>query len=240
VVGNDAWLNQLRQKFADTEADRVHGIRGGIEHESNEDTVLREEESAEQEHSNHYFLPVTGLSGASEEELELAPVQLLCGSFEDPYLYIGDSDLVFVFSSCMSEDLMASLGKVIGRQCKPGTIVITTDYVLPLKGNIEPLEEDESMPSGPYKLDLVESVDGWCWLTGGQSTAHIHRVDTSLWEDGVGPRQRPVIPLKVQAYRIVKAMEAGELTDSKRFLRQVRNNMVFHGFPEKWLPSLDE
>jgi hypothetical protein len=136
--------------------------------------------------------------------------------------------------------MMASLGKAIGRQCKPGAIVITTDYVLPLEGDIEPLEDDESMPSGPYKLELVESVGGWCWLTGGQSTAHIHRVITSLWQDGDGPRRRPVIPMEVQAYRIIKAMEAGELTDSKTFLRRVRNNMVFHGFPEKWLPSLDE
>lgn len=236
MVGNDEWLNQLQQTFADKKAIEVDGI----EHESSKDIVTREEETAEQELSDHYFLPVTGLSGVSEEELELAPVQFICGSFEDPYEYIGDSDLVFVFSSCMSEDMMASLGKAIGRQCKPGAIVITTDYMLPLEGDIEPLEDDETMPSGPYKLDLIESVDGWCWLTGGQSTAHIHRVVKSLWEDGVGARQRPVIPLELQAYRIIKAMEAGELTDSKRFLRQVRNNMVFHGFPQKWLPSLDE
>jgi hypothetical protein len=49
-----------------------------------------------------------------------------------------------------------------------------------------------------------------------------------------------VIPLEIQAYRIIKAMEAGELTDSKKFIREVRNNMVFREFPEKWLPSLDD
>jgi hypothetical protein len=237
VLGNDAWLNQLQHEFTDAEADEEVE---GVVHESHEEPGELEEETAEQEHVNHFFLPVTGRSEASEDELELAPVQLVCGSFEDPYEYIGDSDLVFVFSSCMSENMMASLGKAIGRQCKPGALVITTDYMLPLEGVIAPLEDDEDMPFGPYKLDLVESVDGWCWLTGGQSTAHMHRVASSLWEDDVGPRQRPLIPLEIQAYRIIKAMEAGELTDSKKFLRELRNNMIFHEFPEKWLPSLDD
>jgi hypothetical protein len=249
VLSNDMWLNRLQEQFSSAETDEemegiVHesGEVQGIVHESHEETgeLPVEEETGEHEHADHFFLPIAGRSEASEEKLELAPVQFVCGSFEDPYEYIGDSDLVFVFSSCMSENMMASLGKAIGRQCKPGTIVITTDYVLPLEGVIEPLEDDENMPYGSYKLDLVESVDGWCWLTGGQSTAHIHRVVSSLSEDGVGPRQRPVIPLEIQAYRIIKAMEAGELTDSKKFLRDVRNNMIFREFPEKWLPSLDD
>uniref|UniRef100_A0A7S4J863 Uncharacterized protein n=1 Tax=Odontella aurita TaxID=265563 RepID=A0A7S4J863_9STRA len=48
-------------------------------------------------------------------------------------------------------------------------------------------DDRPSLPSGPYKLELLEEVQGWCWLTGGESTAYVHRVVESLWaDDGTG------------------------------------------------------
>lgn len=107
-----------------------------------------------------------------------APVKLTCGSFEDPRMSLGDVDCAFAFSSCFSTDLMDRLGQAVGRQCKPGAIVITTDYMIPLENSIPPIEGDDR--TGSYKLELAEKLDGWCWLTGGDSTAYIHRVVHSL------------------------------------------------------------
>jgi SAM-dependent methyltransferase len=106
--------------------------------------------------------------------LTMAPVKLTCGSFEDPSISLGDVDCAFAFSSCFSTDLMKRLGQAVGRQCKPGAIIITTDYMIPLENSIPPIEEDDR--TGSYKLELAEKLDGWCWLTGGESTAYIHRV----------------------------------------------------------------
>lgn len=64
----------------------------------------------------------------------------------------------------------------IRRQCRPGTVVITTDHMFPLKGYIEPVEEDDRMPSGEYELQLEDKINRWCWLTGGSSTAFIHTI----------------------------------------------------------------
>eukprot|EP00957_Ditylum_brightwellii_P101274 7717122-Ditylum_brightwellii.AAC.1 len=121
------------------------------------------------------------LDEENESYLPLAPVNFTCGSFSDPYEYLGDIDCAFVFSSCMTSELMAELSAAFGRHCKPGTIVITTEFPLILEGVIEPLEDDKDMPFGPYQIDLVENLDGYCWLTGGCSTAYIHRVTKSLW-----------------------------------------------------------
>ena len=60
---------------------------------------------------------------------------------------------------------MERLGQAVGRQCKPGSIVITTDYMLPLVNTIPPIDGDYR--TGTYRLELAEKVDGWCWLTGG-------------------------------------------------------------------------
>jgi hypothetical protein len=112
------------------------------------------------------------------EVLPMAPVSLSCGSFEDPNMSLGDVDCAFAFSSCFTPDLMERLGQAVGRQCKKGSIIITTDYMLPLVNTIPPIEGDER--GGNYRLELAEKVDGWCWLTGGTSTAYIHRVVDSL------------------------------------------------------------
>lgn len=172
--------------------------------------------------------------------LPLAPVDFACGSFTNPYEYLGDVDCAFVFSSCMSPDLVKDLSIAIGRQCKPGTIVITTETPLFLRGTVEPLEEDGSMPHGSYDIELLEKIDGWCWLLGGESTAYLHRVKTSLWEEYAGPRERPQLSLEEQAMRLVQLMESGELTDTQAFCRRVRNDMIFNGVSPEFLPETDE
>jgi Histone methylation protein DOT1 len=169
----------------------------------------------------------------------MSPVEFICGSFEDPYVYFGDSDIVFVFSSCMGADLVqAGLGQAIGRQCRPGTIVITTDYRLPLEGTVPPDPRDDRLPSGTYRFGLIEQLEGWCWLTGGSSIAFIHRVEESLWEEGRGRLEPLELSLQDKALDVVHALESGKLTDTKAFLRNVRNNMIFYGFPESFLPPL--
>ena len=94
--------------------------------------------------------------------------------------------------------MMQGLSKSFGRQCKPGTIIITTEFQLPLEGTIEPTEDDPQLRSGSYKLELVESIDGYCWLTGGESTAIIHRMVESLWEEGEDERTPPEVTLEDQ------------------------------------------
>ncbi|KAL7540869.1 hypothetical protein ACHAXR_010441 [Thalassiosira sp. AJA248-18] len=171
-----------------------------------------------------------------DDHLPLAPIKFTCGSFTDPYEYLGDIDCAFVFSSCMKPDLVRQLSLAIGRQCKPGTIIITTEFPLFLRGAIDPFEEDESIPHGQYEIQLLEKIDGWCWLLGGKSTAYIHRVKSSLWEEYAGPREMQQLTLEEDAFRLVQSIENGELTDTKAFLRRVRNDMIFHGVPHEFLP----
>jgi hypothetical protein len=248
----DDWLDELKLEYDDpAPPENLEGYDDSVEnmsHLSENDDQGEDRMDDTKENESHsydlYMLPSSsenqGISDDDAEMVSRAPIEFTCGSFEDPYEYIGDSDLIFVFSSCMSSEMMSSLSEASGRQCKPGTIIITTDYSLPLSGEIDPLEDDTSMPCGSYELELLESVDGYCWLTGGHSTAYIHRVVSSLWEEGVSRRTKPAIPVEEQAYRVALAYESGELTDTNKFLREVRNAMIFNGFPETWLPSIDD
>jgi hypothetical protein len=196
-------------------------------------------ESCQKSDQQGYALTATNDETGVEESLPLAPIEFTCGSFDDPYAYFGDADCVFVFSSCMSEDLMGSLSKSIGRQCKPGAIVITTEFMLPLQGTIDPSEEDPRVPSGPYELQLVEKVEGWCWLTGGASTAYIHRVAKSLWKDSSGELKAPDVSAADMAFQAITEAESEKLTSLNTFKRGVYNNMAFHEIPETWRPKLD-
>lgn len=186
-----------------------------------------------------YALAATNDETGVEESLALAPIEFTCGSFDDPYVYFGDADCVFVFSSCMTEGLMGSLSKSIGRQCKPGTIVITTEFMLPLEGTIDTFEADPRVPSGSYELQLIEKVEGWCWLTGGASTAYIHRVGKSLWKDGSGELKAPDVSTEDMAFQAVTDAESEKLNNLNTFKRGVYNNMAFHEIPEAWRPKLD-
>ena len=170
-------------------------------------------------------------------ELPLAPINFSCGSFQDHYEYIGDVDIVFVFSSCMTEGMIGDLSDCIGRQLKPGAIVITTEFTLRTSGQIPPLENDVNMPFGEYEIELLDEVDGWNWITS-KSTAYIQRVKRSLW-DGTGPRVKPRMKSEEVAFRTIRNLEAGNLTNSEKFMRQVRNNMKFHDIPNVIQTQLD-
>ena len=162
----------------------------------------------------------------STEELPLAPIRFSCGSFQDPYEYIGDANIIFVFSSCMTIGMMSDLSDCLGR-CRPGTIIITTDFMLEKTGYISPLENDPEMPYGDYEIELLESVAGFNWVMDN-STAFIQRVTNSVW-DGSGPREKPRLKPEEEAFQVIRDMEGGNLTDTDKFLRRVRNNMVFNG-----------
>jgi hypothetical protein len=176
-------------------------------------------------------------SNETRYELPLAPISFSCGSFQDPYEYIGDADIVFVFSSCMTQEMMGDLSDCIGRQLKPGVIVITTEFTLHTSGNILPLENDPGMPFGDYEIELLDEVDGWNWITD-KSTAYIQRVKRSLW-DGEGPRVKPRLKLEEVAFKTIRDFEAGNLTNIEKFMRQVRNNMLFHSIPDIIQTQLD-
>lgn len=109
-------------------------------------------------------------SKADPEFLGLAPIDFVCASFEDPAInsHWKDASCIFVTASCLPSELLQSLSQV-GRQCRPGTIIMSTDYPLPLKGSSED-------GGSSFRLELVEQVDGYSWVTGGDSTAYIHRV----------------------------------------------------------------
>lgn len=92
-----------------------------------------------------------------ENILPLSPVKFTCGSFDDPYIYLGASDCVFCFSSCMPGEATSVISQAVGR-CRPGTILITTDYMPPLEGEIKPIEDDVRLSHGQYKLELLESM----------------------------------------------------------------------------------
>lgn len=126
---------------------------------------------------------------ASSSLDDVAPVEFVCGSFDDPYTYLGNADCIFVFSTAMPTEVTNSLANAIGRQCRPGTIVISTDYMLPLTGYCESHEHDDRVPSGRFELELVDKVDGYEWTTGGTSTGYIHKVVASLWKPHQGPLQ---------------------------------------------------
>jgi len=177
---------------------------------------------------------------STTQSLQMAPIQFKCESFTNPYEHLSDIDVAFVFSSCMNTNLIQELSIAIGRQCKVGTIIITTEYPLYLSGTIEPIEDDVTMPFGEYEIQLIEKIDGWCWLMGGKSTAYIHRVTKSLHtEYGVMKREVPQLSLEEEAYRLVQLIERGELTDTKLFMRNVRNDMIFNGMPSEYIPEED-
>ena len=174
-----------------------------------------------------------------KDPLPLAPIEFVCGSMDDPYSYFGDADCVFIFSSAMPQETLSMFSKAVGRQCKPGCIVITTEYQIETEGYIEPYAEDASLPYGSYKLELLEECTGQVECTGGISTAYFYRVIESLWEGEDIRRTKPVISVEEQAFRVAQQLESGELTANRAaFKRNLYNNMVFLGLPESWLPKL--
>jgi len=46
---------------------------------------------------------LAGCTTYQSHKVSMSPVQFTCGSFDDPYEFIGNSDVIFVFSTCMNE-----------------------------------------------------------------------------------------------------------------------------------------
>ena len=211
---------------------------------SNEGALRKSREHGEEGVQYEYELPLPSHKDTAEStsllSLTLAPVEFVCGSLDDPYVYFGDADCIFCFSSCMPPEVIDRLAQAVGRQCRPGTIVITTDRMLPLKGYCKANEMDDRIPSGSFELELVDKMDGYGWVTGGTSTAYIHKVKQSLWISDQGPLKPKELSLEDKAFMVYKAMERGELSDPKAFVRAVYNDMVFAGLPDRFLPKLDD
>lgn len=171
----------------------------------------------------------------------ISPIELICDSFLDPYIYFGDADLIFVFSSCMDQLLLEQLASSIGRQCRINTIVITTDYSLPLHGTIEPISNNDTrIPSGIYQYEIIKKMNGYCNSTGGYSTVYIHRLIQSCWDDNdILPirYERPILSIHDIAYNVIIQCEMNQLTDTKAFIRNVYNNMIFYNIPSRFYPK---
>lgn len=165
--------------------------------------------------------------------LPLAPIELECGSFADPYSSFYDADILFCFSTAMPNHILIDLARSIGRQCRPGTIVITTEYKLPSGGVLDPLPDDPDYPSGEYQIELLETLSGDCTAVGGESTVFVQKVVKSV---GIGERRvEPTLPVSELAYRAILHMEENDT--STVFLRQVSNQMAFLGFPDSCRPK---
>ena len=171
--------------------------------------------------------------------LAMSRIELSCGSFYNPYEYFGDADFVFVFSTAMPAHVISQISRAVGRQCKPGCIVVTTEYKLPLSGFLEPMQDDPEMPSGNYRMEILHEMTGQCSCVGGVSTVYFHRVVESLWQGGVR-RVKPSLPVNEIAYQAIKAAEQDASYRSKSFVRNVANNMAFHGFPDSWRPRVED
>jgi hypothetical protein len=278
LVGEQDWMNQFQGQYMLTEFD-ADFEEDEDEHQDMDDANEEEEEVDETDESESapsgpaYYLSISpsedGSDNLSEDtqRIDLAPVELKCGSFDA--VYFGDADVIFCFSSCMSSSIIQGLSKAIGRQCKPGTIVITTEFPLQLEGTINPLDDpeestyvhcnydgdfddaddaaewarfcdEEGIESKiPFQFDLLESMDGYCWLTGGLSTAHIHRVVTSAWtEEGAVAAADASSNEMSKEEKAAMAWIYAQKQQTGDFYRDVRNNMVFHGFSEAWYKDL--
>jgi Histone methylation protein DOT1 len=124
-------------------------------------------------------------------------VELRCGSFADAddradTVYFGDSDCIFSFSTCMNGQTMDLMGQAIRNQCRPGTVVITTDYRLPetTSAGSSSSDDDDDDDEPPWWLDddsspsrkrkrrirLLKEIPTYCQLVGGECTAFLHQV----------------------------------------------------------------
>jgi hypothetical protein len=136
-------------------------------HAAAEDNLVRCRTSLPEAAASMYSLPVPGgVNDILRQPLQLAPLSFTCGSFDDPGVFFGDADCIFVTASCLPTELLQSLHDGILRQCRAGTIVMSTDYPLPL---------DDSQHA-TLRMEIVDKVEGWSWVTGGGSTAYIHKV----------------------------------------------------------------
>ena len=124
-----------------------------------------------------------GLAVTDERTLPLAPIDLTCGSIGDPATFIGDVDVAFISSSAMPAEVLEMISRAVGKQCKVGTVVVSTDYEIPTEGVVDGMA---------YRLELLDTMDGYCWIVGGTSTAYFYRLVESC--SSPAPPPLPVVP----------------------------------------------
>lgn len=108
--------------------------------------------------------------------MPMAPIELTNGSIGDPTTFIGDVDVAFVMCSTLPEDVRGMVSQAVGTQCRPGSIVIAIDYPIPTEGTTTTTTSGQYQPARRYELELMEKLDGYCWVVGGTSTAYIYRL----------------------------------------------------------------
>jgi len=153
-----------------------------------------------------------------------APIDFVCGSLDDPYVYLGDATIVFSFSTCMTDELVQELAINVARQCSEGTLLITTDRKVDLQGEVPQVPGNvHAFGHGAHTYELVSTVtDLPCSVLGGSSTAYCYRlVKTPSLDLGPIP-----MPLQEKSYRAVQ--EANKLTDIDAFRRGIYNQLVWH------------
>jgi hypothetical protein len=200
-----------------------------VDHTENMEPETNDDDDDRDEASKTYSLG----HRPTDDRIPLAPIEFRCGSFTDPYEFFGDTNVLFCFSSCLPSATRVELAKAVGRQCQPGTIVITTEYQLSLSGIIEEYPDDPSLPHGVYNMELLATITGENESTGGLSTVYIHRLNSSVG-DGIR-REPPVLSIHERAYRAIKDVEVSN--DPVAFVRRVANEMIFSGFPDSWIPQ---
>lgn len=232
---SDDWLNQQLATLEDGKKNDglilPNTTLSSLKEENDEDRST--EASVPTEDANNGACGEYRLRIRNNDALPMAPIEMTCGSFDDPYCFYGDSNIVFCFSSAMPSQIMIQLARSVGRQCVPGTIVLTTEYQLPLGGAI--LDETDTT-IGQYKFEMIETMTGPCNAVGGESLVYIHRVVESM---GTGtPLEKEITDVSKIAYRAIRAVEASQPAATQNFLRNVYNQMTFLGLPESWRPKL--
>lgn len=222
----DDWMNQLSQNFDDEHESTATLYVPSTTDGSSTCTISSAKE--ETISSGNYVL-------GEQQKLPLAPIELSCGSFDDPYEFYGDANIVFCFSSAMPYHVMVNMARSVGRQCCPGALIITTEYQLPAGGTIGPDQDDPNVPYGDYELELVEEMHGQNEATGGESTVFIHRLTKSLGTGNAILRPQPTV--SDICYNAIQKLKQN---DPQKFLRKVSNQMMFVGLPESWRPKLDD
>ncbi|GMI07400.1 hypothetical protein TrVE_jg13743 [Triparma verrucosa] len=166
----------------------------------------------------------------SATDFQRSPTSFVCGSWNDKYLYLGDSDIVFVYSSCLGDEQREELTTSLGSQLQPGAIVITTEYPLTPPSNSKSTQVEYDFET----LEVLNDVENE--LVGGTSTVFIHRITSSGWTSDLESwmnHNRPS-PEEVEALKVLNDIEerAGG-TDHFLFRVQFENNCKFHNLPAR-------
>lgn len=135
-------------------------------------------------------------------------VSLLCGSWTDEYLYLGDADVIFCYSSCLPPEQRTELVDSLLRQLKPGTIVATTEYSI------------AGRTTNGYEMESVESFDVENDLVGGTSTVYIQRVVKSGYFEGMKENMAAERPSDeaLEAMKVVRELEDPEEGSGSAFI----------------------